>query len=119
VFVKERGETCEQAASQFEHIVLTVLSNNYYPAWLDVRVSYRSGDQRQKKILFPANTNTLRIFILNNFCFRTFILNNFCYLFRLCTTREAYSPRLRGVNKMRRSKVVCVPVTGQGESKES
>jgi hypothetical protein len=34
-FVREGGETCDQAGSQLKHIVLTVLSSNYYPTWLE------------------------------------------------------------------------------------
>ena len=36
-FVREGRETCEQAETQFRHIVP---NNSYYPKWLDVRVSH-------------------------------------------------------------------------------
>ena len=48
--MREGWETCEQAESQFRHIVP---NNSYYPKWLDVRVSHAEQHRENNNKVIP------------------------------------------------------------------
>jgi hypothetical protein len=49
-FVREGWGTCEQAESQFRHLVP---NNSYYPKWLDVRVSHAEQHRENNNKVIP------------------------------------------------------------------